>query len=336
MNKILCFLLLLSLPALALTPEEKAVLKQVDGYYKLVEMKEQALWLAAQAAADKIHFGALEPDVDAQCDIETGNITINSLKVDSTFRTLVNLGNALQHERVHQNQSPEGWKNELWREKYWLGNSYERQAWAKGLVTARAATLALQRHLNNVAPGRERGEVAAKLKDALDDWNQLTGDWMKERKKAGDFKKGEFVTEDGFPISLKEMEKERYAVAKVVSDAKITSEGLTRSYAGKYSGPIGGRAQGKALVFVADNHGVTGRLSGRYQKYTFIASVTSGQISLDGFLRGTIAGEVETPLGPFKFTGTISGSFSGNEGSGRWSADSSGSILPSGTWKVTR
>lgn len=333
--KILYFFLLLSLSALALTPEEKAVLKRVDSYYKLVGMKDQANWLSAQAAADKIQFGELEPDVDANCDIETGNITINSLKVDSTFRTLVNFGNALQHERVHQNQSPEGWKNELWREKYWLGNSYERQAWARGLVAARAATFALQRRLINAAPGRERGVAAGRLKDALDDWNQLTDGWREERKKAGNFGRDELVTEDGLPISLEEMEKERTAVAKVISGAKITSEGLTRSYAGSYSGPIEGGAQGTAIVIVGANHGVTGRLSGRYKKGTYIASITSGEVTLDGLFRGSIAGEVETQLGTFKFTGTISGSFSGSQGSGQWSAGS-GSTWPSGSWRVTR
>ncbi|MBT9586258.1 hypothetical protein IV102_23150 [bacterium] len=161
--KILYFFLLLSLSALALTPEEKAVLKRVDSYYKLVGMKEQANWLSGQVAAGRVHFAELEPDVDANCDIETGQITINSLKVDSTFRTLVNFGNALYHERVHQNQNYEGWKNELWREKYYLGNSYERQAWARGLVAARAATFGLQRKLINAAPGRERGVAAGRL-----------------------------------------------------------------------------------------------------------------------------------------------------------------------------
>jgi|GEM_PF-4080650 len=332
MKRLLC-VLLLCLPALALPSEQQLVLKRLESYYTSLGMENEAQWLAQEVKAGRIDFQPLESGVDAECDIETGRIAIQSKVSVDTFRKLVDLGNTLIHERRHQNQDPEGWKNELWREKYYLGNRYEREGWAAGLLSARKATLALQDKLRQASPGRQREVAASRLQEAVASWKELTNDWVGHRKNFGDFASEELV-DGGFPISLEEMAEERKTASKLVKDGRITAGALTRSYAGKYQGPISGGAQGKILLVVGANQEVTGHLTGTYAKGSFIGSMT-GRVTLDGLVEGTVTGDLSTNMGEFRFKGTLSGSFSDSGARGHWTAGQ-GSTWPSGSWEARR
>lgn len=204
--RLFLFFLLLLLPGFAQENPEGKLLENLGKYYRLVGMDERATWLTHEIKAGRVRFGefpATESDTAAAVEMRTGIITINNnLLGDNTFRGLVDLGNTLAHERVHQNQSYWGWAAQTYKQDLGMGNAYEVAGWAESIRVARQATLKLRARLSQAKSQRERERLGEMLKQAAGSWQNLLADWKAASKTYGNFASREFVDEHGLSISL--------------------------------------------------------------------------------------------------------------------------------------
>jgi hypothetical protein len=69
-------------------------------------------------------------------EIPTGVITINTTRTFNSYESFVDLGKTMSHEAVHQNQDPETWKRESWKELTYQGNACEREVYLGGKFSA--------------------------------------------------------------------------------------------------------------------------------------------------------------------------------------------------------
>jgi hypothetical protein len=225
---------------------ETRLIENVQKYYKLVGMDERASWLASERAAGRIVFGefpANEADTHAFVNMRTGLMTINQdLLGDNTFRGLVDLGNALAHERVHQGQSYLGWAAATYQQDLGQGNPYERAGWAESLRVAREGALSLKARLSQAKSARERERVGQLLQHAVGSWQNLLTDWRAASREYGQFGPQEFSDSDGFPIDLEDMAGECQMLVGIALDATVTAKAMNRSYTGKYRGEFEGGA----------------------------------------------------------------------------------------------
>ncbi len=337
--RIVILVLLLLLPALAVTDEESRLLTKLTSYYKLVGMNEKATWLDGEVKAGRVRFGTFtgkEAATAASVHMRTGVITINETTLrDNTFRNLVDLGNTLAHERVHQGQSYLGWAVETYKQDLGQGNEYEVAGWAESLRVARQAAIALKKRVSQAKSAREREVAGRQLKHAVDSWQNLADDWKKATKDYGTFGPRDFVDPDGLPMTLEEMDKERKTLSKLALDAIVTSKAMnSTSYTGKYRGSLSGGASGSFAFDVRADQSVVGRIKGTHKSGPFEGSL-EGRVNVDGLIRGSVFGHLTMGKRAYKFTGDFSGSVSRSGASGRWTAGAE-KMWPSGSWSVNR
>ncbi len=337
--RILLFWLLLVAPVLALTEPQSQLMSKMQQYFTYVGMDENAKWLKGEVQAGRIKFGTFtgkEAVTAAYVNVRTGVMTINeNTLASSDFRTLVDLGSTLAHERKHQKQSYLGWALATYQEDLGQGNPYEREGWAESIRVARAATISLQKRLKQAKSAREREVAGRQLKAAVDSWTNLAVDWKTQSKIYGNFGANDFRDEDGVPITLDDMARERAVVSSLARDAIVTSKAMnTVSYSGKYRGGLGGGAKGTFAFDVRPDQSLVGKISGTHKSGPF-QGVLEGRVNVDGLVSGQIVGTVKVGKTSYKFTGSFSGSSTGSSASGRWSAGTE-KVWPSGTWSVNK
>ncbi len=334
MRSVICLwlLLLASTAATALTAEQEKTLDKLAAFYKQTGLTDKARWLAQERKKGRIEFGRTAEGASAECDIENGHITIDGNRVFKTWRDFVDLGETMSHEAVHQDQDYEGWKNELWRQKYWMGNAYERSAWNEGFLTMRRMAAELERQSRSAPSSRERAIAGERLKEVVGAWQVLVNDWNQEKSDYGDMTVRDH---EGFPISWNEMAEERDKYLKVAEDAIILSAAMTRSFAGKYFGSITSGASGSFNLIVNPDYSAKGSVRGSYQKGSFQGEL-SGKVDIDGNLRASLVGTLllgkKDPIS-YKFTGVVTGSVGNGRASGHWTAGNEYG-RPSGSWSA--
>lgn len=326
-----------------MTPQQKEIINKLGAYYRELGLNSKADWLKQEVAAGRIRFGPTEPGETAVTDMPTRVITINDKKPFLNYSDYVDLGYTMYHERVHQNQDPEIYNSECWRETFYLGNACEREGWATGFRAVRNMAGILRDQAKNAPSSRERAQAAARLEATIDAWQTLTNDWFGKGKKLyGDMT---VLDEKGFPISWEEMEEERKELRQVAATAKALAGDMTAPFIGTYSGPISEGANGKLTFQINAGNEVLGTIGGSYRKGTLGGTFKGrirGQVDIDGNLKADVAGElrVTNQAGvtfDYEYTGRMTGNLTKNAqgGSGRWTAGE-GSMNPSGAWKVTR
>ncbi|MCA9790609.1 MAG: hypothetical protein KC910_02390 [Candidatus Eremiobacteraeota bacterium] len=331
-NLILAFILALSGVALALTSEQERTLDKLAAFYKQTGLTDKAKWLAQERKKGRIEFGPTAKGASAECDIENGRITIDGNRVFKSWRDFVDLGETMSHEAVHQDQDYEGWKNELWRQKYWLGNAYERSAWNEGFLTMRQMAAELKRQSQSAPSSRERAIAAERLKQVVGAWQVLVNDWNKEKSEYGEMTVRDH---EGFPISWEEMAEERQEYLKSAEDAIVLSAAMTRSFAGKYFGSITSGAAGSFNMIIKPDYSLQGSVQGSYQKGSFRGDLR-GSVDIDGNIRANLVGTLllgqKNPIA-YKFSGVVTGSVSKGRASGHWTAGNEYG-RPSGGWSA--
>ncbi|MCA9781542.1 MAG: hypothetical protein KC800_32715 [Candidatus Eremiobacteraeota bacterium] len=341
----LLILIVLSQPAWSqsMTPQQKEIIDKLGVYYRELGLKSKADWLKQEVAAGRIRFGPTEPGETAVTDMPTRVITINDKKPFLNYSDYVDLGYTMYHERVHQNQDPEIYNSECWRETFYLGNACEREGWATGFRAVRNMANILRDQAKNAPSSRERAQAAARLEATVSAWQTLTNDWFGKGKKLyGDMT----VTDDqGFPISWEEMEKERKEFLKVAATAKALAGDMMVPFTGTYSGPISEGANGKLTFQINTRNEVLGTIGGNYRKGTLSGTFKGrirGQVDIDGNLKADVVGELKMTnqagvTFDYEYTGRMTGNLTKNAqgGSGRWTAGE-GAMNPSGAWRVTR
>ena len=336
-------LILLTQPVWAqLSAEEKAAVNKLYKYYNSMGMKSDAAWLKREVQAGRIKFEKLEPGTSANCDIETKIVTINSDNDFSKLRTMIDLGATVAHERTHQDQDPEGWKNEQWREHYWMGNSYEREAWGVGIKKARETAIIFRNRMLKAPSERQRQIEAARLKMALDSWKVLVNDWHAASKRFG---KMTLTDSDGLPLTWDDMEKEQKQWMDQVKKTGANSSLIAKPYAGKYRGTLQGPFRDVTFGFQVSQSGeVQGRASGKWI-YTkadgkpgqcpFVFSVR-GNVTVDGLVKCSLNGTLyPKDFGEWEFSGRLNGNIQGDSASGKWSGSNKHGSMK-GTWRANR
>jgi hypothetical protein len=325
--------LIASGPVTALTEDQIKVLDNLKGFYTKLGMGDKVTLLEENRTTKKIVFGPLPGDVAAECDHATGIITVNNIREFKTYQQYIELGETFCHEAVHQNQDLEGWNNQLWREKYWLGNTYEQAAWAEGIRSIRRMTFAIKREMDAAPSARDKAAWANRLDHAVRTWRSVVDGWREEKKKAGEMV---VVDHQGFPIPWDDMAREMEDLLSQAKAGTITSGAVVRPYAGDYQGKLTSGAEGIFNFKIEPDGTVNGRIRGTSKHGLFHGEIR-GTVTTDGRIAGTIIGIITVfPKDPLDldFTGSASGQFQGNsQASGRWS---SGEMGPSGTWSVRR
>lgn len=332
---LLLLVLLLWQPATALTASEEKVLDNLRTFYKQLGMEDKVRWLDAERKRGRIEFGSLEGDVSAECDMESGTITINSARAFSSYDSYVDLGETMAHEAIHQTQDHEAWKRESWREVIFLGNACEREAWEEGFRSIRRMAQALDKQTRDAPSARERAVAAARLEKVVGAWQTLTNDWQQASKRYGDIVVRD---EKGFPIGWDEMAEERQKLLKRAEDATILSAAMTRPFEGSYQGSITSGATGIFNFKVYADQSAKGVVRGSYAGGTFAGTFT-GSVDADGILRAEVGGTITIGTSKpvtYDFAGTVSGNLSrtGSAG-GSWSAGNRHD-WPSGSWSANR
>lgn len=326
-------LLLASGPVKAQTEAQVKVLDQLSAFYKKLDMDDKVELLAESRKTDRIVFGPLAGDIAAQCDHATGIITINNVREFTTYQQYIELGETFCHEAVHQNQDLEGWKNQLWREKYWLGNTYEQAAWAEGIRSIRRMTFAIKRKMDAAPSARDKAAWANRLDHAVRTWRSVVDGWREEKKKAGEMV---VVDHQGFPIPWDDMAREMEDMLSQAKAGTITSGAVVRPYAGDYQGKLTSGGEGDFNFKIEPDGKVDGRIRGTSKHGKFYGEIR-GTVTADGLIEGEIIGIITVaPQNPIEldFIGSASGQFQGNsQASGTWS---SGEMGPSGNWSARR
>lgn len=325
--------LLASGPVTALTEAEIRVLDNLRAFYKQLGMDDKVKLLDENRRTNRIVFGALPPGVAAECDIETGIITFNSRAEFNVYQQYIELAETFCHEAVHQGQDFDGWKNQLWREEYWLGNTYEQAAWAEGIRSIRRMAFTMKRKMDAAPSAREKAAWANRLDQAAKTWRSVLDGWNQEKEKAGEMV---VVDPQGLPIPWDDMAREIEGLERQARAGTITSAAVTRPYAGAYQGRLTSGADGTFNFEVKPDGSIHGRIRGTSKHGPFFGEIR-GSVTTDGLIQGTITGTITVfPQDPLDldFTGSASGQFQGHsQASGRWSAGEKG---PSGAWSVSR
>lgn len=313
-------LLLVSMQtAFAQTAEE--VLNEVRSFYQSLGMTDKVKWLDAERKRGRIRFERLAPDVTAVCDMKTKVITINSVRPFQSHYSYLNLGQTLCHEAVHQGQDYETWKTESWQEWMGQGNRCEQQAWREGFYSIRRMARALKEQARTAPSSRERAAAASRLKDAVDLWQVLANDWHETGRK----RYGSLKDEEGLPIDLDAMARERTAMLKLVKDVTVTSAAMTRPFAGRYEGDLTAGSSGRIVFTIRSDHSVVGRVSGKCGTKEFQATIRGG-VDADGNLEADLIegkinlGFTDPPVQDF--TGKLQAQIRADGGfHGSWEAD---------------
>lgn len=325
-----------------LSSQDRAKLEKLARYYNAVSMKQEARWLKQEIKAGRVRFDDLEAGTSANCDIETGFVTINRNTDFTKIRTFIELGATLAHERVHQNQDPDGWNNELWREHYGLGNSYERDAWGVGILTARQTAIAFRDRMNKATSARQKQIEADRLQQAIKAWRTMVDDWHGKSKAFG---KMTLTDGDGFPLGWDDMVKEQKAWTTEAKKVAANSDLMAPTHAGKYRGTLQGPFRGVKLNLIVNKaNEVRGRASGKWV-YTkpdgkegqcpFVFHV-SGNVTVDGLFRCSLSGELHPKdFGVWEFRGRLDGRVKGKVAQGKWSGRNKHGSM-SGTWEARR